>query len=72
MLRDEVVQAVEEGKFRICAVKSIDEGIELLTGVPAGEEQEDETYPKGTVNYLVNKRLQEQAESMKSFSGHSS
>ncbi len=69
MLREDVVQAVEEGKFHVYAVKSIDEGIELLTGVPAGEEQADGTYPEGTVNYLVNMRLQEQAESMKSFSG---
>ena len=72
MLKEDVVKAVEEGKFHIYAVRTIDEGIDLLTGVPAGEVQEDGTYPEGTVNHLVNTRLQEQAESMKSYSRHNS
>ncbi|MFQ5873390.1 MAG: Lon protease family protein, partial [Dehalococcoidia bacterium] len=67
MLREEVVKAAEEGSFHIYAVKTIDEGIEILTGVPAGETQEDNTYPKGTVNHLVDERLREQAKSMKGY-----
>ncbi|TET54531.1 MAG: ATP-binding protein, partial [Actinobacteria bacterium] len=45
MLKDEVVNAVKEGKFNIYAVKTIDEGIKLLTGKAAGERQEDGSYP---------------------------
>jgi predicted ATP-dependent protease len=72
MLKQEVVQAAEEGKFHVYAIKTIDEGIELLTGVPAGEIGKDDTYPEDTVNYLVDKRLREQAESMKSYYGRNS
>jgi len=39
----------------------------MLTGVPAGERQKDGTYPKSTVNYLVDKRLKEMAERLKGF-----
>ena len=67
MLRDDVVEAVKEGRFHIYAVKSIGEGIEILTGVPAGERQPDGSYPQGTVNYLVDSRLQEFAQSLKGF-----
>ncbi|MBC7288600.1 MAG: AAA family ATPase, partial [Armatimonadetes bacterium] len=62
MLRDDVVEAVREGKFHIYAVSTADEGIELLTGRPAGEKQPDGTYPEGTVNRLVHDRLRELAE----------
>lgn len=57
-----VVEAVKEGKFHIYAVETIDEGIQLLTGVPAGEADEEGNYPEGTVNYLVQKRLIEMSE----------
>ena len=68
MLRDEVVEAIREGRYHIYSVKSIDEGIEILTGVPAGERQADGTYPPGTVNYLVeNHRLGELSSSLKGF-----
>ncbi|MCX5719015.1 MAG: ATP-dependent protease, partial [Nitrospirae bacterium] len=59
MLREDVVKTVREGIFHIYKVKTIDEGIEILTGVPAGEKQMDGTFPEGTVNYLVDKRLRE-------------
>ncbi|MCM8777347.1 MAG: AAA family ATPase [Candidatus Omnitrophica bacterium] len=59
MLKDEVIDAVKEGKFHIWAVNTIDEGIAILTGVPAGEKDKDGNYPEGTVNYLVSKRLEE-------------
>lgn len=64
MLREEVVESVKEGKFQIYSVKTIDEGIEILTGIPAGEKA-DGTYPEGTVNYLVDKRLKEYADRLK-------
>ena len=67
MLREEVVEAVRKGQFHIYSAKTINEGIEILTGVPAGERQEDGTYPEGTVNYLVDKKLKEMAEQLKSF-----
>ena len=68
MLREDIVKAAQEGRFHIYAVRTIDEGIEILTGVPAGELKKDGTYPKGTVNYLVLQQLRQQAESMRSYS----
>lgn len=59
MLKDEVIEAVKNGQFHIWAVSTIDEGIEILTGVPAGKKDEKGNYPEGTVNYLVSKRLEE-------------
>jgi predicted ATP-dependent protease len=67
MLKDEVVRAVSEGKFHIWAVEKIDAGIEILTGVPAGERGQDGGYPKGTVNYQVNERLKAIAKGLKEF-----
>ena len=57
MLRDDVVQAVKDRKFHIYAVATIDEGIEVLTGVVAGERQEDGSFPEGTVHHAVESRL---------------
>jgi len=65
MLREEVVEAVREGKFHVYAARTIDEGLEILTGVPAGEKKEDGTYPQGTVNHLVQGQLKEMAEKLK-------
>jgi len=59
MLKDEVLDAVKEGRFHIYAVKDIEEGIELLTGVPAGRPEEDGTYPEGSVFDLVDRKLQQ-------------
>ncbi|MFP3898248.1 MAG: Lon protease family protein [Dehalococcoidia bacterium] len=67
MLREEVVEAVAQGKFHIYSTGTIDEGIEILTGTPAGERQKDGTYPAHTVNYLVDRRLQEMAKRLRSF-----
>jgi lon-related putative ATP-dependent protease len=67
MLKDEVVQAVRDGKFHLWAVRTVDEGIELLTGVPAGEQQADGRYPEGTVHFLVDARLRENAQRLKEF-----
>ncbi len=59
MLKQEVVDAVRDGKFFIYPIDKMEEGLEILTGMPAGELKEDSTYPEGTINYLVMKRLQE-------------
>lgn len=67
MLKEEIVEAAKAGKFRIYPVRTIDEGIEILTGVPAGTRREDGTYEEGTVNYLVDRRLREMAETMRGF-----
>jgi lon-related putative ATP-dependent protease len=67
MLKEEVVQAVKDGKFHLYSVKTIDEGIEVLTGVKAGEKREDGSFEEGTVNYSVDKRLNEMAERLKQF-----
>jgi lon-related putative ATP-dependent protease len=62
MLREDVVDAIKEGKFHIYPVETIDEGIEVLTGVPAGVPNEDGEYPEGSINYLAQKKLDEMAE----------
>lgn len=59
MLKDEVIEAVKNGMFTIWAVKDIEEGIEILTGVPAGRQNGKGLYPAGTVNHLVEKKLDE-------------
>jgi lon-related putative ATP-dependent protease len=67
MLKEEILEAAQAGKFAIFPATTIDEGIEFLTGVPAGERQADGSYREGTVNYLVNKRLQEMAETVRQY-----
>lgn len=69
MLSDEVVKAVEEGLFHIYPVSTVDEGIEILTGVPAGEKGPDGTYPDGTVNDKVYKKLRYYAETTARYKG---
>ena len=56
-LSDEVIEAVKKGKFHIYAVKTIDEGIEILTGVPAGKKDKNGKFPLGTINYLAQEKL---------------
>ena len=58
-LSDEVIEAVRQGKFHIYPVKTIDQGIEILTGTPAGEPGADGSYPAGTVNALDSQKLKE-------------
>jgi len=64
MLNEEVVEAVRQGRFHIYPVSTIDEGMEILTGVNAGQLKNDGTYDPGTVNYRVNKRLAEMTQRM--------
>jgi len=59
MLRQDVVDAVTAGQFAIYPVATIEQGIALLTGMPASALQEDGHYPEGTVNYRVVQRLEE-------------
>jgi predicted ATP-dependent protease len=65
MLRKEVVEAVKEGKFRVYAVRTVNEALEILTGLPAGERLADGNWPEGTFNFLVDKRLREMAQKLK-------
>lgn len=65
MLRSDVVDAVAAGEFHVWAVSNIDQGIEILTGVAAGERNADGEYPPGTINYLVERRLNELADKLK-------
>ena len=67
MLKPGVVEAVKAGKFHIYPVKTIDEGIEILTGVKAGKKNKKSSFPGKTVNYLVNKRLSTLAKDIKDF-----
>ncbi len=59
MLPEEIIDAVKAGTFHIYSVKNIDEGIEILTGVEAGEMNPDGTYTKDSVYDKVNRKLQE-------------
>jgi len=67
MLRKDVIEAVKKGQFHVYSVKTIDEGIEILTANKAGEIKADGTYPAGTINDLVNKKLKDLAEGLKNF-----
>ncbi len=65
MLKKDVVEAVRDGKFHIYEIDHVDEGVEILMGIPAGELSEDGTYPEGTLHHLVSKRLAEIREALK-------
>ena len=69
MLRKDLVEAVKQGQFHIYSVKTIDEGIEILTGKVAGVKGPDGVYPEGTINYVVDQKLRELAEGLKQFAG---
>ena len=61
-LSDEVIEAVENGKFHIYPISTIDEGIEVLTGMKSGKMQDTGIYEKNSINYLVQKKLRKYAE----------
>jgi len=69
MLADEIVDAVRAGRFHVWAVSTIDAGIELLTGKPAGKRGDDGTYPADSVHALVQERLATNAETLRDFAG---
>lgn len=60
-LNDDVIQSVKEGKFHIYAINTVDEGIEILTGVPAGKRDKYGNFPGGTINYLAYEKLKKYA-----------
>ena len=61
-LSDEVIDSVRNGLFTIYAIATIDEGIEILTGVPAGKKDKDGKFSAGSINYLVYEKLKKYAE----------
>jgi predicted ATP-dependent protease len=65
MLRQDLVEAVAAGQFRIYSVSTVDEGIEILTGFPAGQRDERNVFEEGTVNGLVERRLKEFAKGLR-------
>lgn len=65
MLRPDVVEAVREGKFHVYAISTIDEGIEVLTGVPAGERDGQGRFPESSVNGRVEEKLRQYAERLR-------
>lgn len=69
VLREDVVKAAQEGQFHIYSVKTIDEGIEILTGIRAGGKRADGSFPEGTVNYFVDTQLREFAKDAKEHFG---
>ena len=58
-LSDDIIESVKHGKFHVYAVGTIDEGIEILTGVPAGKKSRDGNFPNGSVNYLALEKLKQ-------------
>lgn len=66
-LSDEVLEAVKSKKFHIYAISTIEEGIELLTGVPAGKKDSNGRFPAGSVNYLAYEKLKKYAKISKEF-----
>jgi predicted ATP-dependent protease len=68
MLKEDVVEAVKENKFHVYSVKTIDEGIEVLTGVKAGALGKGGEYEEGTVNFKVNEHLKDMAGKLREFS----
>ncbi len=61
-LSDEVIKAVKDKKFHIYAISTIEEGIEILTGVPAGKKDSKGRFPAGSINYLAYEKLKKYAE----------
>ncbi len=71
MLRDDVLDCVAAGRFHVLAVAKVEEGIEILTGVKAGEPDANGRFEPGTCFALVDQRLREMAETLKQYEGHS-
>ncbi len=67
MLREDVVRAAKKGRFSVYAIDRVEEGIEILTGMPAGGRKKGSEFPEGSVFHLVDSRLAEIAEGMREF-----
>jgi predicted ATP-dependent protease len=68
MLREDVIDAVREGKFHIWSVSTIEDGLRVLTAKEPGEPDEDGRYPEGTIYRRVDDRLRRLAEEVRKFS----
>lgn len=64
MLKDEVLDAIKEGKFHIYAVKTVSEAVEILTGYTLGERDEKGEYPENTLGYFIDKNLHDFGEAL--------
>lgn len=67
MLRSDILEAVDNGNFNIYSIETIEEGMELLTGLDMGEADESGNYPEGTINYKVTQQLDRLAQNRKAF-----
>ncbi len=65
LLKEDVVRAVRQGKFHIYAIRTVEEGIEILTGIPAGRQRKDGRYTPGSVFALADRRLEEIAQGLR-------
>jgi len=62
MLKEDIVEAVKQNNFHIYAAQTVDEGIEILTDVPAGEKRTEGTYPEESIHGMVSKQLKRMAD----------
>ncbi|HZV53418.1 MAG TPA: ATP-binding protein [Rhodocyclaceae bacterium] len=69
MLRQDVVEAARQGRFHIWAVSNIDEAMELLTGMTAGEPDDKGEIPEGTINFQIAVQLAELAQMRQNYAG---
>jgi len=69
MLKDEVIKEVKSGNFNIYGIKTIDEGIEVLTGIKAGKRGKSGKFPKDTINLLIDERIRDFTEKFNALSG---
>jgi predicted ATP-dependent protease len=67
MLREDILEAVAAGKFHIWPVAKVEQGIELLTGMTAGQKNGDGKFEPGTVLALIDERLSAMAKTLKEF-----
>jgi lon-related putative ATP-dependent protease len=67
MLREDVLESAERGAFRILSVNTVNEALEALTGMPAGERGPDGAFPEDTIHFRVDRRLREMGEAMRQF-----
>ncbi|HLB58638.1 MAG TPA: AAA family ATPase [Bdellovibrionota bacterium] len=72
MLREDVVEAVKDGKFHLWAISNIEEGMGILTGITMGEKDKEGRYPDGTLNARIENKLQKFAETLKTIPPESS
>lgn len=67
MLRSDILNAVDEGKFHVYSIEHVDEGLEFLTDMKVGKEKKDGSFPKGTINHKVTSNLRQLADKRKAF-----